>query len=392
MKIYFIGQKGIPAKYGGVEKHVDELSRRLVKAGHEVYVYARPGYTDSGLKEHQGVKIISLTTIATKHLDTISHVWRACFDLRKRQVDLIHFHSIGPSSLIWLAKLIKPGVPVVSTFHTKCYLHKKWGFMARLYLRLGEIAACRLADATIVVSRSLENYARLKYKIRPCYIPNGAAAVAPAAPAAIKSLGLKKNGYILAVARLIRHKGIHYLIDAYCGLKTDKKLVIAGAGVYTDDYVKQLKQQAAGKENIIFAGNQTGRTLAELYSNAYLFVQTSESEGLSVALLEAMSYGRPVLVSDIQENLEAVAGRGFSYKNKDSGDLKNMLISLLDNPGRAAAKGKLARQRVIEMYNWDDIAEKTIKAYNLAIAVKSKKILTVKKGLSPDVVTKDIRL
>lgn len=360
MKIYFVGQKGVPAKFGGVEKHVEELSTRLVQAGHEVYVYARPGYTDRNLTEYKGVKIISLPTIATKRLDTISHTFRACLDLRKRQADLIHFYSIGPSSLIWLAKLVKPGVPIVATFHTKCYQHKKWGPLAKLYLRLGEITACKLADATIAVSQSLKNYAEKKYHEQVCYIPNGAEPETAAEPKLIKNLGLDKDNYILAVARLIRHKGVHHLIEAYNGIETDKKLVIAGDGVFTDDYVKELKKLARGQANIIFTGNQTGQALAELFSNAYLFVQTSESEGLSIALLEAMAYGRAVLVSDIAENLEAVGNCGFSYQSKNGSDLKDKLVSILNSPQSAAAKGDEARQRVKQFYNWDDIAAETI--------------------------------
>ena len=95
MKIYFIGQKGIPAKSGGVEKHVEELATRLVRAGHEVFAYTRAGYTNKNLKKYQGVNLINLPNIASKHLDAISHTFRACLDLRKRDADIIHFHSIG---------------------------------------------------------------------------------------------------------------------------------------------------------------------------------------------------------------------------------------------------------------------------------------------------------
>lgn len=193
MKIYFIGQKGIPAKSGGVEKHVEELSRRLVKAGHDVFVYTRPNYTNARLKKYQGVNLISLPSVSTKHLDAISHTFRACLDVIKKDVDIIHFHSIGPSSLIWLVKVLKPSVPVISTFHTRCYQHKKWGIFARVYLRFGELCVCLLADKTITVSESLKNYAQEKYGVNTEYIPNGVTLPKVIRVEKIKKWGLKKK-------------------------------------------------------------------------------------------------------------------------------------------------------------------------------------------------------
>ncbi len=366
MKIYFIGQKGIPAKSGGVEKHVEELSSRLARAGHEVFVYTRLKYTGKNLKKYQGVNLINLPNIATKHLDAISHTFRACWDLRKREVDIIHFHSIGPASLIWLAKLLKPGVPVIFTFHTKCYTHKKWGLIAKAYLRFGELSGCLLADKTIVISRQLVQYTKAMYNTKAAYIPNGVSQLKAVKAANIKKWGLEKDNYILLVSRLVGHKGVHYLIEAYKQLKTNKKLVITGDGAYTDKYVKELKTRAQGNKNIIFTGDQTGRTLAELFSNAYLFVQPSESEGLSIALLEAMSYGKCVLYSDIPENQEAAAGAGYSFVNKNIASLKNKLKYLLNHPDRVLSRGESGRARVKEYYNWNNITKEVIGVYKNA--------------------------
>lgn len=363
MKIYFIGQKGIPAKYGGVEKHVEELATRLVRAGHEIFVYTRPGYTEPKLKIYKGVNLISLPTIATKHLDAITHTFRACLDLARREADIIHFHSIGPSSMIWLVKLLKPGVPVVFTFHTKCYEHKKWGVLARFCLKLGERTACRLADKVIVVSPSMVEYVKLKYKINAVYISNGVSPSVAAKAEKIKSWGLRKDNYILTVTRLIGHKGVQYLIKAYNNLKTDKKLVIVGDGVYTDNYVNGLKTLAGDNKNIIFTGNRSGRELAELFSNAYLFVQPSESEGLSIALLEAMVYKKCALVSDIRENTDAVGDCGLSFKNKNVKSLRAKLIYLLKQPPLVKKLGTAAKARVAQDYNWTKIVLATVKVY-----------------------------
>ncbi|MBU0647131.1 glycosyltransferase family 4 protein [Patescibacteria group bacterium] len=367
MRIYFIGQKGMPAKFGGVETHVEKLATCLVKAGHQVYVYTRADYTNPKLKEIKGVNLISLSTVATKHLGTIVHTLRACVDIRKRKVDIIHFHSIGPSSLIWLVKILKPGVPVVATFHTKCYEHQKWGKFAKLFLMLGERNLCLLADKVIAVSRSLTNYAKKKYKIVVDYIPNGVEVHKNIPIQEIKKWELEKDNYILVVSRLIRHKGIHHLIKAFQQIKTDKKLVIVGDGYYTDSYVIDLKTLIVGCDNIIFVGNQTGKVLAELFSNAFLFVQPSESEGLSLALLEAMSYGKCSLVSDIPENVEAIGNDISVFKNKDVDDLRDKLIYFLNNPLLVKECGERLKARVEKEYNLENIVNQTIKIYQQVV-------------------------
>ncbi|MCX6799600.1 MAG: glycosyltransferase family 4 protein [Candidatus Falkowbacteria bacterium] len=365
MKIYLIGQKGIPSIGGGVEKHVEMLAIHLVKRGHEVFAYTRPNYTNKRLKSFDGVNLISLPSVKTKHLEAISHTFLACLDLIRRKPDVIHFHSIGPSSLILLVRILKPFTPIIATFHCQDYYHKKWNPIARAYLRFGEFVACKFTDKTITVSKGLTRYAMSEYGVKTKYIPNGVEVIKKLPAKNIKlKWDLTKNSYILSVSRLIEHKGVHYLIDAYLKTKTSKSLVIAGDGAYTDDYVKCLKKMAKNNPKIIFTGNQIGTTLQELFSNAYLFVQPSTSEGLSIALLEAMASGNAVLVSDIPENLEVIKDTGFSFKNKSPKSLQEKINYLLKNPKLIDKQKEKAKHRVNIHYHWRDITTETIKIYN----------------------------
>ncbi len=374
MKIYLIGQKGIPTVEGGVENHVENLSVRLARAGHEVYVYTRKNYSSRLRKKYQGVNIINLPSIGTKNLDTISYTFLAVCHVIFQKADIIHFHSIGPSSLLWLVKIFKPKAKVAATFHSQCYLHQKWGFLAKAYLKFGEFILCRFADGIITPSMVLQHYTAKRYQRRPVYIPNGVTMPSNSKyKSELKKLGLEEKNYILTVGRLVRHKGVHYLIEAFKKLNTDpnqrsggqanKKLVIVGDGAYTDDYVAELKARAAGNPNIIFLGNQQGDKLKALFANASLFVQSSHSEGLSVALLEAMSYGLPVLVSDIEENLEAIEDAGMFFKSGSLVDLRKQLKNILSRPSQMNALGKKARERTKENYNWDNLAKEVLQVY-----------------------------
>ncbi len=367
MKIAFIGQKGIPAKSGGIETHVDFLSRGLVQLGHEVFVYTRPWYTDKKMAEYQGVKLISLTTVQTKHFDAIVHSFLASIHAIFHNFRVIHYHGVGPALCAWIPRLFKPSVKVVVTFHCIDRKHQKWGIIARMALRLGEWISCAFSHKTITVSKTLRNYCEEVYDAETIYIPNGVEVQSPASHNIIsEKLGLEKGSYILFLSRLVRHKGAHLLIDAYKRLQTDKKLVIAGGSAFTDDYVKEVKTLAAGDPNIIFTDVQAGTDLwRELYANAYCFVLPSMSEGLPIVVLEAMSFGAPVLASDIPENKEIIGENkfGFLFKNKSLADLQDKLDYLLNHQTEAQARAVAGLELVKENYNWPKIISQVDSVY-----------------------------
>lgn len=379
MRIAFIGQKGIPAKFGGVERHVEEVAKRMAKKGHDVFVYVRNNYTSKDIIEYEGVKLIHLPSIGTKHLDAISHTLFACIHAIFCKYDVVHFHAIGPSSLAWIVRFFKRKTLVVSTFHCQDYFHQKWGLLARLYLRLGEYVACNVPHKTIVVTETLKEYTRQAYGRETVVIPNGAAVNPTKGSDNLAKWNLRSKRYVLNQGRLIKHKGVHYLIEAFKQLEDSSsipnnfKLVIVGDGFHTDDYVEYLHMIAKGRENIIFTGSQSGKTMEELFSNAYMFVQPSESEGLSLSLLEAMGYGLPVLASDIKENVEPLGKTGFTFHNKDVQDLREKLAYVINKPNEAVEAGNKAKQRIENEYNWDSIAVRTLLVYEQAIANKQAK-------------------
>lgn len=376
MRIAFIGQKGIPTLSGGIERHVEELAIRMARQGHQVFVYARNNYTSKKIKNYKGVQLIHLPSISTKRLDAISHTFLATVHSLFCRYDVIHYHGIGPSSLTFIPKILKWKSAVVATFHCQDYLHQKWSMEARAFLRLGEFIACTVPDATIAVSKALVEYTMKKYKTEPIMIPNGADVYPISETDIIQKWNLKDKKYIFWAGRLVKHKGIHYLIEAFKRLEdTNKlpnnfKLVIAGDGAHTEDYVLYLKAISQGRENIVFTGIQTGDALNQLFSHAYMYVQPSESEGLSVALLEAMQYSLAPLVSDIKENLEAIGNAGYSFENKNVGDLEQKMAYMLNKPEEMAETGARARERSISHFSWNSAVEQTVRLYRDVIQRK----------------------
>jgi len=372
MKIAFIGQKGIPAKFGGVERHVEELAVRMAKQGQDVFVYSRKNYVKENIKEYKGVKLIFVPSISTKNLDAISHTFFSILHILFHNYDVVHFHSIGPTSLSWIVKLLKPSTKLIATFHCQDYYHQKWSWFARKFLMLGEWITCTIPDETIVVSELLKKYVEKKYDRKTTYVPNGAVVNINMNVNEIDKWGLKAQEYILSVGRLIRHKNIHQLIQAFIKLKKDRlildkyKLVIVGDGFHTKGYVTELKKIAKNREDIIFTGTQSGKSIEQLFSQAKLFVQPSSDEGLSLVILEALGYRLPVLVSDIPENIEAIQGIGLTFKVNNLIDLTSKLQFALqdDDNNFDITYRERAKYLTDNLFNWSNITQKVLERYN----------------------------
>ncbi|MDP6669296.1 MAG: glycosyltransferase family 4 protein [Candidatus Krumholzibacteria bacterium] len=362
--IYHIGTRGIPTTQGGIERHIEEIVSRQAE-DLDITVYARKYYVPP-MKEYRGVRIRRLSTMKTKHLDTWVYALIATLDVLFRRRGVVHYHALGPSLFAWIPRLF--GHKTVVTVHGLDWQRGKWNGLARFYLRLCEIFSVRFPNRTIVVSRVLKEYYLDKYRADTECIPNGIGEPPSREPSEIrKKWGLEKDGYIFFIARLTVEKGAHHLIRAYRELYTDKKLVIAGEGLHSGRYVDELHKMAKEDERIIFTGFVSGSTLDELFDNCFLYCQPSEIEGLSIALLEAMSYGCCVLSSDIPENLELVQGVGFRFRNKDVEDLTLKLGALLERPEKVGAAGMVARRRALSEYSWDTVASATQSLYESLI-------------------------
>jgi glycosyltransferase involved in cell wall biosynthesis len=355
-----IGQKGIPATYGGIERHVEEIAVRLVERGHEVDVYSRLYYSHQhGM--YRGVRIRRLPSLNTKHFDAITHCALSTWDSLWRNYDIVHYHALGPSVFSGLPRLV--GAKTVVTVHGLDWERGKWGRLAAWFLRSCEIPAIRFPNRTIVVSRALNEYFARKHRIETVMIPNGANPGIFRPLNKLKKYGLDQHRYILFVGRLVPEKGCHHLLEAFRKLDTDARLVMAGGSSFSDGYVESLEKIRGGDERIIMLGYVYGDVLDELWSNAYLVVQPSILEGLSISLIEAISHGKCVLASDIPENLEVVSDCAVTFPARDVDDLCEKMGRLLAHPGEVAEVAQRCRVHAERHYSWNRIVDATEAVY-----------------------------
>ncbi|MFA7653965.1 MAG: glycosyltransferase family 4 protein [Candidatus Magasanikbacteria bacterium] len=369
MRIAMIGQKGIPATSGGVERHVEELAKELTKMGHEILVYARAWYTPKSVKKYQNIKIIHTAGINTIHLDAITHTFTATIHAILQKPDVIHFHGVGPSLISWLPRLIAPRIKVVATFHSMDRYQYKWGKIAKCFLSLGEKFICLFPHSTITVSRGLYHYCLNQYHKITTYIPNGVPVWNGAKnEGRLEQWKLVPDQYLLTVCRVIKGKGIHYLISAWKTLRAQNpkltnnlKLVIVGEG--DENYLNELYALANGDESIVFTGVEQGENLNALFANSKLFIHPSENEGLPLSVLEAMSFGKAVMVSDIPAHQEIIRDSHFWFNTADIQSLANKITELITQPKLLSSAGHTNRETVAKHYSWKDIAVKTEKVY-----------------------------
>lgn len=306
LRIAMIGQRGLPATYGGIERHVEELGARLADRGHEVVAFCRPGYSDCPGSEHRGVRLVQSWTLPTMHLEAFVHSGTSTLATLGRGFDIVHFHALGPGIFSPVPKLLSRA-KVIQTIHGLDDQRAKWGRGAQRVLEAGGWISGRVPDEVVVVSRTLQAHYLDVHGRQAHYISNGVPVVSrrPLSDE-VRSLGVEEGRYVLFVGRMVPEKDPASLINAFRQVDTDMRLVMVGGTSFTDSYVEELESAAAQDPRVVMAGFRYGEDLTGLFSHAALYVQPSLLEGLPISLLEAAAYGLPVLVSDIAPHQEVV--------------------------------------------------------------------------------------
>jgi glycosyltransferase involved in cell wall biosynthesis len=365
LKIFVVGTRGIPHIPGGVEKHCEELYPRIAAQGHEVILCTRDFYVANRAREWRGVKLFHSYAPHKKSLEAIVHTFLALLKARSFRPDIVHIHTIGPALLTPFARLL--GYKVVVTTHGPDYDRQKWGKVAKTMLLLGEKLGGVFAHEVIAISSVIAGIIRERCHREAIVIYNGVPlpSMNPAHDF-LDTIGVAEKKYILAVARFVPEKGLHDLMEAFISSDAPHKLVIAGDADHETDYSRRLRRMASADPRIILTGYITGAPLHQVYRHARMFVLPSYHEGLPIALLEAMSYGLSVLVSDIPANREVGLQDDRYFKCGDVADLREKMSLLLEKEISVEERNRV-RTQIGKKYDWDDIARRTIAVYQRAL-------------------------
>lgn len=365
MRVLVLGLRGVPGIEGGVETHAEQLYPRLAADGCDVQILVRTPFVSAQQRSFGMIRLKRLWAPRRRGLEAFVHSMLGVFYAAFTRPDILHVHAIGPAIVTPIARLF--GLRVVVTNHGPDYDRDKWGLIARSVLRLGERVGMRYAHARIAISRVIAELVMTKYGCSSDLIPNGVVIHEPLANSdQVARFGLHPGRYFLQVGRLVPEKRQLDLIRAYQGISPhDWQLAIVGR--LADDPYSRTVAVAAREAGVVLTGFQSGEALRQIYSHAGAFILPSSHEGLPIALLEALSYGVPVLASAIPANLEIGLQSTNYFPLGDIDELGRRMKTVSEQKMDSASKAE-RRRWVAERYDWDRIAVQTLDLYSRIIS------------------------
>lgn len=362
-RLALVGTRGVPASYSGFETCAEQLGARLVSRGHRVTVYNRAHHVRYTAPTYRGMRLVRVHGIATKHLDTFTHTALSLLHTLTQDYDAMVVFIAGNAPLCLIPRSLSRA-RVILNVDGLDWRRRKWGRLARSYLRFSEQLASQVAHAVVTDSRRVQSYYRQAYGVETVFIPYGGDVTLRAPGAVLQRFGLQQGRYVLFVGRLVPENCADHLVEAWRILRRSRRVpadfrcVIVGDAPYAADYIADLKSRAEGDPSIIFTGYQFGEAYEELGSNALIFVETSEVGGTHPALVEAMAFGNCVIVNNTAENLETINDAGLEYDgHKGAAALAEVLDNLIRCPDKVAELRERASQRAKQEYSWERVTD-----------------------------------
>ena len=356
LRIALLGTRGVPARYSGFETCAEELGARLAERGHHVTVYCRPQFGEGAGPVYRGMRRVTLPTIRHKYLDTIVHASVSTAHALTQRFDVALYFIAGNSPVTWIPRVV--GTRTVLNVDGLDWKREKWPAAAKWYIQFAERLSTILPNVCVTDSHVVQASYRERFKHEATYIPYGSELERRAPGETLARLGLTPGKYVLFVGRLVAENCVDHLIDAFTRVRTDFKCVVVGGASYADDYIQSLHERAKSDSRIVLTGYLFGEGYRELGSNAGLFVETSGVGGTHPALVEAMAFGRCVVVNDTPENLETIGAAGRSYSGaRGAVALAEVLQELLDRPDVVSELATAADRRAHQHYTWRAVTD-----------------------------------
>lgn len=360
LRIALMGSRGIPATYSGFETFYEQLAVRLAARGHAVTVYNRHHHFKTHAPEYKGVRIVTLPSIPSKHLDTLTHSFLSMLHALWSGNDVFYLVIVGNSPLVWLAHLL--GKKVILNVDGADFARDKWTGFAKRYLQWTERIAARSADVVIADSTVIERRYRELFGRDTLYIPYGANPQPRGErhydSDVLARFGLTSGDYILFVSRMTPENRAHVLIEAHRRSGSRRKLVLVGDAPYVDDYKREVQAACAASDNCIMTGYLFGDDYRQISSHCSYYVLPAGIDGTRPVLLDQMAFGNCVVVRDTPANMEVIGDAGLSFSDADDVDSLAAVIRRLDaDQTEVETMRGRALARVAERYSWDRITD-----------------------------------
>jgi glycosyltransferase involved in cell wall biosynthesis len=354
-RIFVVGARGVPDVEGGAEKNAEKLFPLIAAAGYSVTL---AGLSDNiKASEFKGVRLVKAPRSYILKTDKLLYYVAAIFIAARLRPHVVHFQGLGSALFLWAYKLM--GMKTVVRYGSADYLVGKWGFLGKLGFLASEFQL-RFADAVISVTPALAERLRRRGISANVHVVANAIDIEPAAQSAAlgEPAGAPAGPYVLAVGRVTAQKNVDNLIRGFSRFAADNadrhRLVVVG-GLDDQAYVDQLRPLLS--EQVVLAGRMPRSAIPPLYQRCAVYVNASVHEGSSNAVLEAISAGCAILLSDIPENRDFQLPDHCYFDPLDSSAIAAALKRALANPAAYVADPA-------KFLTWRDVAERTLGIYD----------------------------
>jgi len=382
VRIVLVGSRGIPAKYGGNEVFVEELSKELVKNGIKVYVTCESGkfYEDT----YKGIRRIYIPSIEGKviTIPIINDMTATIYLLIKyrNKFDVIYYVAPDGSLPAIIAKLFGKKVlinpdgiewkrPLIRLKYWPIYL-KILSLPLATLLWVLEMLSIKVADFIIADSYEIKRYLEKRYKAgNIIFIPYGVRILLDnnlpkdRERNILKNLGLSSQSYYLTVARIVPENNIHMEIEGFKKSNSNKMLVIVGNFSTKDSYTRLLLKMKGNSNQIRFMNPIYDKEiLGVLRKNCFAYIHAYSVGGTNPSLLEAMSMKNIIVAHDNEFNREVCGETAIYFKGEI--DLANKIKLIENNPEKCVELKENAYRRVKENYSWNEVVKRYEMLFN----------------------------
>ncbi len=387
MKILMLTWEYPPRIVGGIARVVHDLSKRLIKDGHDVYVVTYKEGNVPYYENDKGVHVFRVDNYMINPNNFIDWTMQLNFNMiskateiinKEGKFDVIHAHD-------WLvayaAKTLKDsfGIPLVSTIHaTEAGRNSGIHNSDQKYVNDTEWMLTYESSEVIVNSKFMKNDLQRLFGLpfeKINVVPNGINTTVYNGLERDydfrRKYAMDNEKIILFMGRLVYEKGVQHLISAMPKILEgyhDAKLIIAGKGGMTEELKAQVEAMGLG-DKVYFTGYLNAKQVSKMYKCADISVFPSTYEPFGIVALEAMLAGIPTVVSDVGGLNEIIEHKidGMKSYAGNPNSLADSILELLLNPELCSKVTKKAKQKVKNEYNWAKIAQDTYFTYEKAI-------------------------
>jgi len=351
MIIQIFGARSVPARWSGFDTTASELAVRFAAQGHKVIVYVMPKYAlPEKPRTFKGVELRYFSPIYGKNTETIFHEVICSFVGLFTKADINYVLGCRTSWTYFLYKLLNKRL----VFNTDGldFARKKWGKVARNFLKFGYKSATLLTHYHIHDNTHIQDYFVRNYSRKGVFISIGGYEYKSKYPEILKSYEVEPGEYYLIACRFEPENNIHNLIEGFIRSSSQKKLLIAGGANYKSKYEIELRKIKS--EKVRFLGPvYIPYHIEELHYNCFAYLHGHEVGGTNPSLLKAMGCGNVIIANSTLYNIEVLGKENGVYFDNNPDCIAERIKYVENNYEKLILKKEEIIARLNKFYNWD---------------------------------------